>query len=78
MSDKRKDSAGCNIQFGGGFFLLTILFVILKITDEIDWSWWWVFAPLWLPWAIVLGICAAGLLIACIVAGVVMLFDRRW
>ena len=32
--------------------ILTILFVIflvLKLTGEIDWSWWWVTSPLWLP-----------------------------
>ena len=32
--------------------LLTILFVVflvLKLTGEIDWSWWWVTSPLWIP-----------------------------
>lgn len=24
---------------------LTLLFIILKLTDMIDWSWWWVFSP---------------------------------
>lgn len=24
---------------------LTLLFIGLKLTDYIDWSWWWVFAP---------------------------------
>ena len=33
---------------GIGFFgLLTILFIGLKLTDHIDWSWWWVLAPFW-------------------------------
>lgn len=26
--------------------LLTIIFVILKLTGAIAWSWWWVFSPL--------------------------------
>jgi len=30
----------------GDFELLTIIFVILKATDKIDWSWWWVFSPM--------------------------------
>ena len=35
---------------GIGFFgLLTIVFITLKLTDHIDWSWWWVLAPLWMP-----------------------------
>ena len=28
--------------------LLTIVLVILKAMEYITWSWWWVFAPLWL------------------------------
>jgi uncharacterized integral membrane protein len=35
--------------------LITILLVILKVTDNIDISWIWVFAPYWLPMAIVIG-----------------------
>ena len=34
--------------------LLTVLFVGLKLTNCIDWSWWWVLAPLWIPSALVL------------------------
>lgn len=37
--------------------LLTILFVVflvLKLTGNIAWSWWWVTAPLWIPIAFVL------------------------
>jgi hypothetical protein len=25
------------------------IFVTLKLCSVIDWSWWWVMAPLWLP-----------------------------
>jgi ABC-type nickel/cobalt efflux system permease component RcnA len=34
----------------GGFFaaLLTVAFVVLKLCNVIDWSWWWVFSPLWI------------------------------
>lgn len=48
-----------NISTNGGIgFLgaLTILFITLKLTHVIDWSWWWVLAPLWIPVAVVLGI----------------------
>lgn len=27
--------------------LLGILFVVLKLTGHIGWSWWWVTAPFW-------------------------------
>jgi hypothetical protein len=26
--------------------ILTIVFVVLKLTDTIDWSWWWVLSPM--------------------------------
>jgi len=38
---------------GASFFeLLFIVFLILKLTHVIDWSWWWVTAPLWIGAAI--------------------------
>ena len=27
--------------------LLFIVFLILKLTEKIAWSWWWVTCPLW-------------------------------
>lgn len=29
--------------------VLFIVFFIAKIYNKIDWSWWWVFSPLWIP-----------------------------
>lgn len=29
--------------------ILLIVFIVLKCTGLIDWSWWWVLAPLWIP-----------------------------
>lgn len=38
---------------GIGFFgLLTILFIGLKLTGYITWSWVWVLSPLWIPLAV--------------------------
>lgn len=39
------------------FGALTILFVALKLMEKIDWSWVWVFGPLWIPFAVVLFLC---------------------
>jgi hypothetical protein len=40
---------------GIGFFgLLTILFIGLKLTGYVSWSWWWVMAPTWIPISLVL------------------------
>jgi hypothetical protein len=30
-------------------WVLFIVFLVLKLCNVIDWSWWWVFAPLWIP-----------------------------
>lgn len=29
--------------------LLAVLFIALKLTGYIDWSWLWVLAPIWIP-----------------------------
>lgn len=41
---------------------LTILFIALKLTGVIGWSWWWVLAPIWIPAAVVLAFIAVILL----------------
>jgi len=44
MSDNNSTATGGGISFCG---LLFIVFLVLKLTHVIDWSWWWVTAPLW-------------------------------
>lgn len=34
--------------------LLFLVFLVLKLTGYIDWSWWWVTAPLWIPLSILI------------------------
>ncbi len=48
------------IGFGG---LLTILFIGLKLTHNIDWSWWWVLCPLWIGFLLVIVIIVILLII---------------
>jgi len=38
--------------------VLFVVFLVLKLTGNIDWSWWWVTSPLWLPLTIVIGFAA--------------------
>lgn len=38
----------------GLLIMLSVLFFGLKLGGVIDWSWWWVASPLWLPLALVL------------------------
>lgn len=39
------------IGFGG---LLAIVFIVLKLTKTIAWSWLWVLSPIWIPIGIAL------------------------
>ncbi len=32
--------------------LLGAIFITLKLTGYIDWSWWWVLSPFWIPLAL--------------------------
>lgn len=50
MSNSSSSSSG-GIGFVG---LLTIVFITLKLTNVIDWSWWWVLSPIWITTLIVL------------------------
>jgi hypothetical protein len=44
-----------NRNNGVGFLgLLSLLFIGLKLSDQVNWSWWWVLSPLWIPLAFVL------------------------
>ena len=54
-------TSGGSISFAG---LLTVLFIGLKLTGAISWSWLWVLSPLWIGWALVLLIVAIWLLVA--------------
>lgn len=51
MSDTNNSSGGV-----GFCSLLAILFIGLKLTNYIDWSWYWVLAPIWIPIVIVIAI----------------------
>ena len=54
-----------NRDTGGVSFLglLTLLFIGLKLTGYITWSWIWVLAPLWIPISIALVFLSVGILI---------------
>jgi hypothetical protein len=68
MSSK---STSTTTSSGGiGFLgLLTILFIGLKLTNYIDWSWWWVLSPIWLPISFILGFIA-------LCGSIVLMFER--
>jgi hypothetical protein len=51
MSKNSTSSGG--IGFAG---LLTIVFITLKLTKYIDWSWWWVLSPVLIPGIVVIAV----------------------
>lgn len=48
-----KNSGGSGLSLPGVLF---IIFLILKLTGNIDWSWWWVTSPLWIPILVFIGL----------------------
>ena len=44
-----------NIKIGNGgqglsfLPLLAVAFIVLKLIEKIDWSWWWVLSPILIP-----------------------------
>lgn len=55
-------SQSSNASSGGVSFagLLTIVFIVLKLTGTITWSWWWVLSPIWISFMLVLLIILVG------------------
>lgn len=51
MSKSSASAPSGSIGFLG---MLTILFIGLKLTGHIAWSWWWVLAPMWIPAVLIL------------------------
>lgn len=57
-------SASGGIGLGG---VLTVVFVIFKLLGKLDWSWWWVFSPLWIPALAILAFILICLFVALVV-----------
>jgi len=47
MSKKQESTPGQFLLIG-----VFLIFLTLKLCGVIDWSWWWVTAPLWIPFAL--------------------------
>ena len=51
MNNEKTTSGG--IGFGSTILLI---FIILKLVGVIDWSWWWVLSPIWIPVVLLLAV----------------------
>lgn len=49
MSDKE-----VTYKYPSTLSILGIVFIVLKLTGVINWSWWWVTAPFWIPIVLVI------------------------
>lgn len=47
----------------GFLSMLTVLFIGLKLTGHIDWSWWWVLSPVWIPVILIILIAVSAAII---------------
>lgn len=65
MEDKKNNAASGGIGFSG---VLLIVFIVLKLVGAIDWSWWWVLAPLWVPIGLFVIIWISILVFICVVS----------
>lgn len=54
---------GSGVSFWG---LLTILFVGLKLTSYINWSWWWVISPLLIQFGLIVAVALITMVITII------------
>jgi hypothetical protein len=50
---------------------LALLFIALKLTGTIAWSWLWVLSPLWIPLTVVFGFVLVCLVLAAAGAGTI-------
>lgn len=64
MSNNSSTTSSSGIGFTG---LLTILFIALKLTGVIQWSWLWVLSPIWISLGVVASILAVVFVVALLV-----------
>jgi hypothetical protein len=78
MSDMGNNSNSMISQQGVGFCgLLTIVFIVLKLCNVIDWSWWWVLSPIWIPTAIIIAIVILVFIIVIVGAMIKLIYQRK-
>ena len=68
VMENKGNAAGSGIGICG---ILFIVFLILKLCNVIQWSWWWVTAPLWIPFGI-------GILVLVITAIVISIHKHKY
>ena len=73
MSDSNNNSSNGGVGVLG---LLGIVFIVLKLCGFITWSWWWVTAPFWGVFAVLLGITLVVIIFSGLLLDVLKLFGK--
>lgn len=69
MANSSSSTSDGGIGFVG---LLTIVFITLKLTGYIAWSWWWVLSPIWIS----LGVWVVIFIIAVFIAWILVMLEK--
>jgi len=74
------EKSSVTVNLGGFSVVLFIVFLVLKLTEVTDWSWWWVTSPLWVPVAfalILVGIIAVVGLLSVLIPTIIVKSNGR-
>ena len=71
MADNNSSTSN-GIGLGGVVFIIFLVLKLLEVAPVAAWSWWWVTSPIWISFAIVIGMAVLG----AIAMGLIALFDR--
>tara|TARA_R110000772_G_scaffold17946_3_gene49932 strand:+ start:101078 stop:101275 length:198 start_codon:yes stop_codon:yes gene_type:complete len=52
--------------------LIFLIFLVLKLTHVIDWSWWWVTSPLWIGF----GLMFLTLIFVAVIGGIMLILKK--
>lgn len=66
-----KNVSRASFPFASALLFIFIVAKIFAVEPVAAWSWWWVFAPLWLPTAVILGLALSLLILAFMIAALV-------
>ena len=73
MNETKKVTINSGLSLGTVLF---IVFLILKLTKTIAWSWWWVTSPLWIPPVVGISLVFCTFIIGALIIGLIALFNR--
>ena len=72
----QQKTASKGVGLAGMTFIVFLILKLAEIGAVASWSWWWVTAPLWMPFAAAIGIIVAILAIYLLVVGTGKLFGN--